>query len=477
MDFLTKELSEIIFENPNLNSLREFAVQKLLFPSSSEEANRLKRGWKYMKLSECISFKAGKTPTRGESRYWGNGVHNWVSIADLIDGGNVERTKEKVSDATIKEVFSMPPNPAGTLIMSFKLTIGKISTLTAPAFTNEAIIAVHPNKELNIEYVKKILPILARSGDTKGALKGDTLNRQSLSSLIVPIPPLEEQVAIVKTIENFSELLFSVVSANFNSLKIKSKLIKSLTSDAKNLLPLSNSPSFEVLLDALPEVASSAEGIESLRNLVLQLAFMGVLTSDDSSEWKYEPLSEVGHWGAGSTPLKSNPAYYGGSNVWIRSGELMDKLSLKGSEIKISDLALRECAFKSNNSNDVLLAITGATIGKVAILAEPAVTNQHVLGCSPNGKTTSEFLYWYLRYLRPIFTDHSVGGAQPGLSKMRLEKLLIPIPEIARQNVIVGRISIMWHLLQEIETNLRKYESLKIRILKSSIANETQEVA
>jgi restriction endonuclease S subunit len=472
MNFLTKELSEIVFENPNLNSLREFAVHKFLFPSPEEEANRLQRGWEYKKLSECIAFKAGKTPTRGESRYWGNGVHNWVSIADLVDGGNVERTKEKVSEATVKEVFSMPPNSVGTLVMSFKLTIGKISTLTAPAYTNEAIIAIHPNEELNVEYVKKILPILARNGDTKGALMGDTLNRQSLSSLIIPIPPLKEQVAITKSIENFSNLLSDVESANLKSLKVKSKLIKSLTSDAKNLLPLDKSSSFEVLLDALPEVASSVEGIESLRTLVLQLAFMGILTNDDLNEWPNEALSQVGHWGAGSTPLKSNPAYYGGKNIWIRSGELMDKLDLKGSEIKISDLALKECAFKSNNKNDVLLAITGATIGKVAILAEPAVTNQHVLGCSPNGKTTSEFLYWYLRYLRPIFTDHSVGGAQPGLSKMRLEKLLIPIPEIAKQNLIVERISTLWQLLQDVESNLRQCESLKIGILKTSIEDK-----
>ena len=88
----------------------------------------------------------GKTPARGEQTYWINGKYNWVSISDMVDGGTIYTTKEKVSDLAVKEVFSATISKKGSLLMSFKLSIGKTSILDIDAYHNEAIIFSRPLK-------------------------------------------------------------------------------------------------------------------------------------------------------------------------------------------------------------------------------------------------------------------------------------------------------------------------------------------
>ena len=116
----------------------------------------------------------GKTPARGEQTYWINGKYNWVSISDMIDGGLISTTKEKVSDLAIKEVFSAPISEKGCLLMSFKLSIGKTSILKIDSYHNEAII---------------------------------TLNSKSLSNLLIPLPPLQEQQRIIEQMNILSKQL------------------------------------------------------------------------------------------------------------------------------------------------------------------------------------------------------------------------------------------------------------------------------
>lgn len=92
----------------------------------------------------------GKTPPRGETKYWTNGKYPWVSISDMSDYGLVTTTKESVSE-NAKSLFG-EISPAGTLIMSFKLTVGRTSLLNTSAYHNEAIISIYP---LWIKFIKQ----------------------------------------------------------------------------------------------------------------------------------------------------------------------------------------------------------------------------------------------------------------------------------------------------------------------------------
>lgn len=151
----------------------------------------------------------GKTPPRGEQKYWSNAKYNWVAISDMVDGGVINNTKEKVSEEAANKLFSTI-SPKGALIMSFKLTVGRTSLLGIDAYHNEAIITILPFvDEVNAmrNFLLKVLPIIANQGDSKDAIKGKTLNSKSLSNLLVPLPPIREQQRINAQIEKLFEQL------------------------------------------------------------------------------------------------------------------------------------------------------------------------------------------------------------------------------------------------------------------------------
>ena len=166
--------------------------------------------WCWCRFSNIVSMTIGRTPARGEQTYWINGKYNWVSISDMVDGGSISTTKEKVSELAVKEVFSTPISEKGSLLMSFKLSIGKTSILEIDSYHNEAIITIRPviDKEYAMRnYLFKVLPLIANLGESKDAIKGKTLNSKSLSNLLIPLPPLQEQQRIIEQMNILSKQL------------------------------------------------------------------------------------------------------------------------------------------------------------------------------------------------------------------------------------------------------------------------------
>ncbi|MCI7459842.1 MAG: restriction endonuclease subunit S [Parabacteroides merdae] len=162
----------------------------------------LPENWTWVRFGQYVRMSIGKTPPRGETKYWANGKYPWVSISDMSDYGLVTTTKESVSEYA-KSLFG-EISPVGTLIMSFKLTVGRSSLLNTSAYHNEAIISIYPFVDKNYQarnFLFHILPIISNLGDTKDAIKGKTLNSKSLNNLLLPLPPLNEQGRIVAMIE------------------------------------------------------------------------------------------------------------------------------------------------------------------------------------------------------------------------------------------------------------------------------------
>jgi type I restriction enzyme S subunit len=170
--------------------------------------------WAWVRLGSVVYYSMGKTPPRKETEYWDN-THSWVSIADMISDGVITATKEGVSQYAFEKTFRGKKSAIGTLIMSFKLTVGKVSLLGIEAFHNEAIISIYPLADTdNIirDYLFKTLPLISQSGDTKNAIKGNTLNSDSIDALLIPLPPLPEQRRIVAKINElpaFAERLIT----------------------------------------------------------------------------------------------------------------------------------------------------------------------------------------------------------------------------------------------------------------------------
>lgn len=157
--------------------------------------------WHWTRLGEVAEVQIGKTPSRAEAGYWSDGSFPWVSISDLNDG-LVVSTRELVSDRALQEVLANKISPAGTLLMSFKLTIGKMGILGMRASHNEAIASIYPNERIVLrDYLFYLFQTFPFDRYKDPYVKGPTLNKAKLLRLPIPIPPLDVQESFVSVLD------------------------------------------------------------------------------------------------------------------------------------------------------------------------------------------------------------------------------------------------------------------------------------
>ena len=189
--------------------------------------------------------------------------------------------------------------------------------------------------------------------------------------------------------------------------------------------------------------------------------------------WEWSRMGSIGDWGAGATPAKGNTSYYGGNILWLRTGELNNSI-VNDTEIKITDKALKECSLRMNKAGDVLIAMYGATIGKVAIAGCELTTNQACCACTPIG-IFNYYLFYFLMESQVDFIKKGEGGAQPNISREKLVAHLMPIPPIQEQHRIVERIKDVLPLIAKYALSQIALDELNRSIndkLKKSILQE-----
>ena len=180
--------------------------------------------------------------------------------------------------------------------------------------------------------------------------------------------------------------------------------------------------------------------------------------------WEWVRLGSIGDWGSGATPSRSVPEYYDGDIPWLKTGDLNDGYIDYIPE-SISNLALEKTSVRLNPTGSVLIAMYGATIGKVGILTFPATTNQACCACLPI-KIYNEYLFYFLMSQKVAFVKQGEGGAQPNISKEKIIATLMPLPSLAEQYRIVAKIK---ELLPPIERYGETY--LEVNSLNASFPN------
>ena len=177
------------------------------------------------------------------------------------------------------------------------------------------------------------------------------------------------------------------------------------------------------------------------------------LPFDIPHNWSWCRLGNIGDWAAGSTPSRSYPEYYNGTIPWLKTGDLNDGYITNIPE-SISEEALKNTSVRLNPSGSVLIAMYGATIGKLGILTFPATTNQACCACSPLDGINNHYLFYYLLSQKDNFVYRSVGGAQPNISKEKIVTTLMPVPPYEEQRQILDKIDIFFYLIRDIEKSL-----------------------
>lgn len=155
-------------------------------------------------LGELCQIVVGRTPARAEPEYWGRG-HPWLSIADMNQGLDIRRTKEQITPLGAARGRRIDP---GTVLLSFKLSIGKVAIAEIPLYTNEAIAAllVKDASHLNSRYLLRALQAMDLSAGSNRAAMGATLNQRSLASIEVPLPSLPQQRRIAAILDQADAL-------------------------------------------------------------------------------------------------------------------------------------------------------------------------------------------------------------------------------------------------------------------------------
>ena len=164
--------------------------------------------------------------------------------------------------------------------------------------------------------------------------------------------------------------------------------------------------------------------------------------------WRY--LNSIGRWQSGATPSRGVKDYYGGTTPWLKTGDLNDDY-IKDIPERITDKALKETSVKLNPEGSVLIAMYGATIGKVGILTYPATTNQACCACSELCGVDNRYLFYFLISHKDEFIRQAGGGAQPNISKEIIVNTPMPVPPIEEQKRIVYEIEKWFRIIKGID--------------------------
>ena len=298
------------------------------------------------------------------------------------------------------------------------------------------------------------------------------INAEKVSQLLVPIAPFEEQMRIVDKIKEVLPSVdkYSISQYNLDLLNVSLSecLKKSILQEAiqGRLVPqIAEEGTAKELLEQIKTEKQKLVKEGKLKKSALNDSI--IFKGDDNkyyeqigkncvditeeipfeipNNWIWTRMGQIGDWGAGSTPQRGNQDYYGGNILWLKTGELNNDI-VYDTEEKITQRAFQDCSLRMNKIGDVLIAMYGATIGKLAIVGKELTTNQACCGCTPY-IVYNWFLFYFLMASRDSFIKKGEGGAQPNISRVKLVEHLIPLPPLNEQKRIVKRIETLFEQL------------------------------
>ena len=399
----------------------------------------LPEGWCWTTLGEIGTWQSGSTPSRLRKDYYGGNIP-WLKTGDLNDGF-ITDIPESITDYALQET-SVKLNPRDSILIAmYGATIGKVGILTFPATTNQACCAC---TDYIVDKLYLFYFLLAYRNDfiaMGGGGAQPNISKEKIIATLMPLPPLQEQKRIVESIEHWLSLV-DRIEENKENLQDTIKQAKSKILDLAihgKLVP--QDPTDEPASELLKRINPKAE-------IACDNAQYGKLPEG----WCETVLGNIGTWQSGATPSRLRMDYYGGNIPWLKTGDLNDGIIESIPEC-ITERALEETPVKLNPAGSILMAMYGATIGKIGILLKPAASNQACCACA-NYFIAKMFLFYFLLANRERFIAMGGGGAQPNISKEKIIHTHIPLPPLQEQHRIVAKIEELFAQLDGIAAAL-----------------------
>ena len=283
------------------------------------------------------------------------------------------------------------------------------------------------------------------------------LTQNNFNDFWIPIPPANEQKRIVEKLQNVSPFIEryskSQETLNLMNIQIKEQLKKSILQEAiqGKLVPqiaeegtAQGKLKKSVLTDSVIYKGDDNKYYEQIGKKCLDITEQ--IPFEIPANWAWARMGQIGDWGAGSTPQRGNVNYYNGKILWLKTGELNNGI-VYDTEEKITQKAFQDCSLRMNKIGDVLIAMYGATIGKLAIVGKELTTNQACCGCTPY-LIYNWYIFYFLMASRDSFIKKGEGGAQPNISRVKLVEHLIPLPPLKEQYRIVAQIEKLFEQLR-----------------------------
>ena len=282
----------------------------------------------------------------------------------------------------------------------------------------------------------------------------------ALREVIVPLPPLEEQKRIIAKIEKLMPLV-DEYAESYNRLqkidnefedKLKQSVLQYAMEGKLVKQNLSDEPASELIRKIENEKAELIKEGKIKKSKKLPVITDDEKPFDIPDSWEWVRLGNIGDWGAGATPSRQHPEYYGGDILWLKTGDLNDGVIQDTSE-KITEAGVANSSVKVNQPGNILIAMYGATIGKLGIVGKTLVTNQACCGCTPFTGIYNLYLFYYLLSARSRLIELGSGGAQPNISKTKIENFTFPLPPLEEQKRIVTKIERFMDSISNLSNN------------------------
>jgi len=381
--------------------------------------------WTTQTLAEACDISIGGTPSRDQDSFWAQGEdgYPWVAISDmgpkLITKTNERITKAGVVNSNAKSVR------AGTTLMSFKLTLGRMGIAGIDLYTNEAIAAFVPKSEdVNSKWLYHFLPGLVTSVTAEQAIKGQTLNKKKLNGLTIYLPSPNEQRRIAEILDTIDEAIqkTEVLISKLKAMKqglLHDLLTRGLDKNGKLRDPKTHPEQFK----------DSPLGLVPVDWDVVNLGVLSTLITSGSRGW---------------ASLYSNQGA-----LFLRISNLTrEHVNLRLDDVKyvLPPPTAAEGKRTRVDEGDLLISIT-ADLGIIGIIPGglgEAYVNQHIALVRLDRKSANP--YWVANYLafgatQKQFYMLNDQGAKAGMNLPTVESLEVAIPEVQEQNRIAALIT------------------------------------